>query len=119
VVVNVFFYNSGWVFNHFVEGSQIQTYSRKFYHKSIDTFCFTALTSLLHKNRGVTEKLLRAAQDAWELYATLRSVREPFNCSTSNTMPASYVTALEIIKPKKHQRLVDPLLQSGVITCSN
>jgi len=32
-------------------------------------------------------------------------------------MPASYdVTALAIIKPKKHQRLADPLLQSDVVT---
>jgi len=35
-------------------------------------------------------------------------------------MPASYdVTALTIIKPKKHQRIGDPLLQSGVVTCKN
>jgi len=37
--------------------------------------------------------------------------------STSNTTPASYdVTALAMIKPKKHQRLADPLLHSGVVT---
>jgi len=35
------------------------------------------------------------------------------NHCTSNTTPASYdVTALAIIKPKKHQRLADPSLQS-------
>jgi len=35
-------------------------------------------------------------------------------------MPASYdVTGLVIIKPKKHQRLPDPLLQSGVVTHNN
>jgi len=39
------------------------------------------------------------------------------HCSTSNTTPASYnVTALANIKPNKHQRLADPLLQSGVVT---
>jgi len=38
----------------------------------------------------------------------------------SNTMPASYdVIALAIIKPKKYQRLADPLLQSGVATHNN
>jgi len=40
--------------------------------------------------------------------------------STSNTTPASYdVTALAIIKPNKHQRFADPLLQSGVLTRNN
>jgi len=54
-------------------------------------------------------------KDAWELHAALRTVVEN-NCSTSNTTSASYdVTALAIIKPK-HQRLADPLLQSGVAT---
>jgi len=42
------------------------------------------------------------------------------HCATSNTAPANYdVTALAIIKPKKHQRLADPLLQSGVVTHNN
>jgi len=39
---------------------------------------------------------------------------------TSNTTPAHYdTTALRMIKPRKHQRLADPLLQSGVVTCSD
>jgi len=42
------------------------------------------------------------------------------HCSTKNTTPASNdLTALAIIKPKKHQRLADPLLQSGVVTRNN
>jgi len=53
------------------------------------------------------------------LHAALRTVFEN-HCSASNTTPASYnVTALTIIKPKKHQRLADPLLQSGVVTYNN
>ena len=58
-------------------------------------------------------------KDGWELHAALRTVFEN-HCSTSNTTPASYhVTALAIIKPKKHKRLPNPLLQSGVITHNN
>jgi len=58
-------------------------------------------------------------KDAGELHAALRTVFENY-CSTSNTTPASYdVTALAIIKPKEHQRLADPLLQSGVVTRNN
>jgi len=51
------------------------------------------------------------------MHATLRTVLEN-HCSTSNTTnPASCdATALVMIKPKKNQRLVDPLLQSGFIT---
>jgi len=42
------------------------------------------------------------------------------HCSTSNTTFASYdVTALAIIKPKKHHRFLDPLLQSVVVTRNN
>jgi len=38
----------------------------------------------------------------------------------ANTTPASYdVTSLAIIKPKEHQRLADPLLQSDVATRNN
>ena len=50
------------------------------------------------------------------MHANPRTVFENY-CSTSNTTPASYdVTALAIIIiPKKHQRLADPLLQSGVV----
>ena len=55
-------------------------------------------------------------KDAWELHAALRTVFEN-HCITSNTTPDSYdVTALAIIKPREHQRLADPLLQSGVVT---
>jgi len=57
LVVNVF------LFNHFAEGSRIQTYDfvrephKKNYHKSIDTFCFIALTkSVTQIIRGVTER---------------------------------------------------------------
>jgi len=58
-------------------------------------------------------------KDAWDLHAVLRTLFEN-HCSTSNTTPASYdVTALAIIKPKKHQRLAYPLLQSGVVTRNN
>jgi len=58
-------------------------------------------------------------KDGWELHAVLRTVLEN-HCSTSNTTPDSYdVTTLAIIKPMEHQRLADPLLQSGVITHNN
>jgi len=63
VVVNVFLTSTTVVLNHFVEGSQIQTYeflesrTKKFYHKTIHTFCFIALTKSVTKNiRGVTER---------------------------------------------------------------
>jgi len=55
-------------------------------------------------------------KDAWELHATLRRVFEN-HCSTCNTNHASYNrTTLQMIETRKHQRLADPLLQSGVIT---
>jgi len=58
-------------------------------------------------------------KDAWELHATLRTVFEN-QCSTSDAIPASYdVTGLAIIKPKEHQSLADPMLQSGVATRNN
>jgi len=58
-------------------------------------------------------------KDAWELHAALRTVFEN-HCSTSDTTPGSYdVTGLAIIQPKEHQRLADPLLQSGVVTRDN
>jgi len=54
-------------------------------------------------------------KDAWELHAVLRTMFEN-HCSTSNNTPASYDdTTIAMIKPKKHQRLADPLLHSGVI----
>jgi len=54
------------------------------------------------------------------LHAALGAAGIENHCSTSNTTPASYdVTALAIIKPKKHQRFADALLQSGVITRNN
>jgi len=56
VVVNVFLTSTTVVLNHFAEGSRIQTYDfvgephKKNYLKSIDMFCFVALTKiLLHK----------------------------------------------------------------------
>jgi len=42
------------------------------------------------------------------------------HCSTSNiTLANCDVTGLAIIKPKKYQRLADPLLQSGIVTRNN
>jgi len=53
------------VLNHFAEGSQIQTYDfvrephKKFYHKSVDTFCIIALTRSATQNiGGITERHL-------------------------------------------------------------
>jgi len=63
VVVNVFLTSTTVVLNHFAEGRQIQTYDfvrephKNFYHRSIDTFCFTELTKSVTQNiRGVTER---------------------------------------------------------------
>jgi len=62
VVVNVFLPSATVVLNRISEERQIQTYDfvrelhKKFYHKSIDTFCFIALTKSVTQNiRGVTE----------------------------------------------------------------
>jgi len=56
---------------------------------------------------------------AWELHAALRSVHEN-HCSTNHTTPARCDdTAVAIVKPKKHQRFADLLLQSGVGTRNN
>jgi len=73
-----------------------------------------------YSNRICYRKIAKShTKDGWELHAALRTVFEN-HCSTSNTTPASYhVTALAIIKPKKHKRLADALLQSGVITHNN
>ena len=73
-----------------------------------------------YSNRIRYRKIAKSrTKDAWELHAALRTVFEN-HCSTSDTTPASYdLTALEIVKPKKHQRLADPLLQSGVVTRNN
>ena len=124
MIVNVFLTFTTVVLNHFAEGSQIQAYNfvrepQKIYHKSIDTFCFIALTKSVTQNiRVVTESLSRA-KGAWELHVALRTVFEN-HCSTSITTPARYdVTALVMIKLKKHQRLADPLLRSGVVTRNN
>jgi len=41
----------------------LESRTKKFYHKSIDRFCFIAPTKSVTQNiRGVTERLLRAAQ---------------------------------------------------------
>jgi len=63
VVVNVFLTSTTEVLNHFAECSQILTYefleshTNKFYHKSINMFCFIALTMSVAQNiRGVTER---------------------------------------------------------------
>jgi len=59
------------------------------------------------------------AKDAWERHAGRRTMFEN-HYSTSNTPPVKCdVTALAIIKLKKHQRLADPLLHSGVVTRNN
>jgi len=48
-MVNVFLTSTTVVFNHFAEGSKIQTYEfvwgpyKTIYHESIHTFCFIAL----------------------------------------------------------------------------
>jgi len=60
----VFLTSATVVLNHFAEGSHIQTYNfvkratqKKIYHKSIDTFCFVALTKSVSQNiRGVTQR---------------------------------------------------------------
>ena len=50
------------VLNHFAEGSQIQTYkflhsrTKKFYHKTIDTFCFIVLMKFVTQNLAVLLK---------------------------------------------------------------
>jgi len=85
-------------------------------------FCFIALTKYVTQNiRGVTDRLLNAAQRM--LGSCMRPLEQCYfenHCLASNTTPASYdVTASAIIKPKKHQRLADPLLQSGVVTRNN
>jgi len=55
-------------------------------------------------------------KDLWELHAAHRPVFE-IHCSTSNTNPASYnAKTLAMIKPRKLQRIADPMLQSGVVS---
>jgi len=63
-----------------------------------------------YSNRICYVKIAKSrTKDAWELHAALRTVFENY-CSTSYTTPANYdVTALAIIKPKKHQRFADPV----------
>jgi len=62
-VLNVFLTSATVVLNHFAEENQIQTYDlarephKKFYHKSIEKFCFIAQTqSFTQIIRGVTER---------------------------------------------------------------
>jgi len=161
VVVNVFLLLQQWFSTISLKGAKsrptilLESRTKIFYSKSIDTFCFIALTTSVTQNiRGVTERQCLSKEivsqqrirhfayevgiissysnrifywkiaksrtkDAWELHAALRTVFVN-HCSTSNTKPArNYVTALAIIEPKKHQRLADPLLQSGVVTRNN
>jgi len=63
VVVKIFLTSTTVVLNHFAEDSQMQTYDvvreahKKIYHKSIDIFCFIALTRSATQNiGGVTER---------------------------------------------------------------
>ena len=63
MVVKVFLTSATVVLNYFAEGILIQTYeflesrTKKFYYKTIDTFYFIALTkSVTHNFRGVTER---------------------------------------------------------------
>jgi len=73
-----------------------------------------------YSNRICYWKIAKSlTKDAWELHVALKTVFEN-HCLTSNTTPGRcYVTALAIIKPNEHQRLVDPFLQSGVVTHNN
>ena len=99
----------------------LESRTKKFYHKSIDRFCFIAPTKSVTQNiRGVTERLLRAAQRMLESRIRLsEQCLRTIVQQVTPRLPATMVTALAIIKPKKHQRLADPLLQSGVVTRNN
>jgi len=46
-------------------------------------------------------------------------LRTIFNKYSNTTHASNDVTTFAIIKPRKHQRLADPLLQSGVVTRNN
>jgi len=79
------------VLNHFAEGSQIQIYNfvrephKKFYHKSIDTFGFSALTkSVTQKIRGVTESY-------WKTLHTYRKESFPSKEWDTNLLQSIYV----------------------------
>ena len=54
-------------------------------------------------------------KNAWEPHVALGTVFEN-HCSIGNNTPANDATTLAMIKPRKHQRLADTLLQSGVVT---
>jgi len=64
VIVDVFLISTTMFLKHFVEESEIQTYDlvareshKKFYHKSIDTFCVIAQTNYATETiRGVAER---------------------------------------------------------------
>jgi len=75
-----------------------------------------------YSNRICYRKIAKSrTNDALELHGALRTVFANHFLS-SNTTPASYDVCHSLsdyIKPKKHQRLADPLLQSGVVTHNN
>jgi len=95
--------------------------AKKFFHKSIDAFCFIALTKDCTQNiRGVTERLLRAVQRMLGSCMRLsNSVWEPFFNKQHHACQLRCHSLSKIIKPKKHPRFADPLLQSGVVTRNN
>ena len=87
----------------------------KFFGAAYEVGIFSSYSKRICYRRIAT----RRTNNASELHAALRTVFEN-HCSTSNTTPASYdVTVLVMIKPKKHQRLVDLLLQSGIVARNN
>jgi len=63
-----------------------------------------------YSNRICYRKIAKSrTKEALELHAALRRVFEN-HCSTNDTTSASYdVTVLATVKPKKHQRLADPV----------
>ena len=82
MVVKLFCISATVVLNHFaVQGAKsrptilLDSRTKIFCHKSIDTFCFFALTKSVSQNiRCVTERMQSRTKDAWELHAALRIV---------------------------------------------
>jgi len=74
----------------------------KFHHRSIGTFCFIALTKSVEQNvRGVTERLLRAAQRMLGYcMQLLEQCLKTIVQQVTPRLPRCDGTALEIIKPR-------------------
>ena len=71
-----------------------------------------------YSNRICYKKIAKAAERMLE--SCMRLLEQCLRTIASNATLVSYdVTGLAIIKPNKHQRLADPLLQSGVVTRNN